>query len=189
MTVMDDTEAAEPVLEHTAPAPTEDETQGIYAWSHDDETEAAPEQPPPRRSWKLPVTLAAVAAAGAITAGVVMAWPHARPTAPVAGPTPSTTTPTPLRAKQLPDAPPAPMNPDDRFIAKLKTQGWTDTVPNRQSAINGGHQVCTNLAGGADFPHVVHDILRGTDNINIDTATYFAETAIDAYCPQYAGAN
>jgi Protein of unknown function (DUF732) len=37
--------------------------------------------------------------------------------------------------------------------------------------------------GGESKDQVFQDILRGAQGMSVDTATDFAETAIDVYCP------
>src|SRR5689334_3772416 len=109
------TEAAEPVADATEAAPSEDQTQGIYAWSEADSA-GTEDVVPHRRSWKLPVALAGLATAAAVAAGTVMLWPESKPapraqTPPVAVPT--------VPAPEPPQPNPRPLKRDSRGIPVL----------------------------------------------------------------------
>ena len=87
-------------VEHTLAADIADsKAQGLYAWSEnsDDETELIQ-----RRSWKLPIALAAMAIAAASTVGVVKAWPHhSTPESPAAKTATHTAMPTVVDRKSV----------------------------------------------------------------------------------------
>jgi hypothetical protein len=41
----------------------------------------------------------------------------------------------------------------------------------------------TPVSGGESQEQVIQDILQGSPGMSVDTATDFAETSIDIYCP------
>lgn len=174
-----ETQAAEPVLDATAPAPSADETQHIYAWSHDDDTELATTQ---RRSWKLPIALASLAAAAAITTGTIIAWPEHHivatqtPTAPVA--------PAPVPTRTVEPAPPAPLTPDQQYLAALDKEGLKP-IGNPAAAIKAAHGDCDYLAAGHTRAEAVqHYTVNNPGLTQADLATVI-DLAAQTYCPTY----
>lgn len=169
------TEAAD--AGHTLAANIADgETQSIHAWSreHDDATELLG-----RRSWKLPIALAAITAAAAITAGVIQLWPHQ--TAP---------------ASQTPVAAAPTLSPDVQFI-NLLNQGLKNEPGFRGAhqadpdAIATGHLVCEKMSnlypgyGPAARDQIIHWILTEGGAPTQHIAATVESAAEHAYCPQY----
>jgi hypothetical protein len=120
----EDTKASHPVADATEAAPSEDATQGIYAWSEssDDDSEVVAVH---RRSWKLPVTLAALATAAAVITGIVMVWPKAKPPLPEQKPAAAPVVPAP------PPQNPRPLQRDSRGIPILPK----DPTPEEKQAV------------------------------------------------------
>jgi Protein of unknown function (DUF732) len=114
-------------------------------------------------------------AIGAISGVSVFYWKHDH-----VGPGEST------RASQAASAPPAvapAMDKDGRFLWQLATQGLQLSQA-RDDAINDARRICSRLERGESEQQIVGDIVGGSPGMSIDTATNFAETAIDVYCPQ-----
>jgi hypothetical protein len=163
----------------------EDQTQSLHAWSQADDGEAITEYIP-RRSWKLPATVAAVAACAAIAAGAFLARPHTpAPTPPTAAPTAAAPLPTqeaPTPAPTIAASPPVkPMSLDDRFIALLKQRNVIVVSP--LLAINGGHKTCAYLAQGHSAREIAEAETRATPGANLNTENTFVATAQEIYCP------
>jgi hypothetical protein len=162
--------------EPTLPADLADsETQSIHAWSQADNAEAITTYIP-RRSWKIPAGLAALAVAAVVTTGVVHEWPHTQP------PAAQTTPVAPVAPKiQPPPLPALPATPDQRFIALLKQRGVIVVSP--PLAINGAHETCTNLAKGYTAREIAEAEVKATPGANINTESTFVATAQEVYCP------
>lgn len=139
------------------------ETQSLNAWSEADDL-----LEPQRRSWKLPVTLAILAAAVAATS-LFMAWPH--PTAPNIQQPPASV------AAQ----PPQPLTADDQFIADLASH-W-GPIPDRPQTIHDGLSVCSLLARGANKTTIEQDLVN-KKILTTPDAEFFVNTAAAHYCPQ-----
>lgn len=176
MTDIDETQAAK--LDATEPAPAEDPTQSIYAWSEhsDDDTEIFQ-----RRSWKIPVAVAALATAAAVTTGVVMLWPEK--TTPPPAQTPSVVAAPPPVVVQ----PPPPQTPDQRFISLLEQRGYHVASP--ALTIRSGHLVCDELADGTSTPQLVQNLLDADPVLKnkpngVDTMSTYVQTAHEALCMQ-----
>jgi hypothetical protein len=88
---------------------------------------------------------------------------------------------------QAASAPPAGASPamdkDGRFLWRLATEGL-ELSRARDVAINDARRVCSRLERGESERQIIRDIVRGTPGMSMGTATDFAETAIDVYCPQ-----
>jgi hypothetical protein len=170
------TKAAEPLLDATEPAPAEDATQSIYAWSEhaDDDTELIQ-----RRSWKLPIALTALTAAAAITTGVAMLWP-------------AKTTPPPSQT------PPAAASPDIAFINlindRLKgTPGFRGAQYGDPDAIATGHLVCEKMStmwptyGPNARRQIIQWMVTEGGAPSQPVAATVENSAEHAYCPEYPG--
>lgn len=163
---------AEPTLAAITP---EDETQSLHAWSQADDGEAITEYIP-RRSWKIPATVAAIAASAAIAAGVFLAWPQNATKPQVAPAKPQVVAPA------IPASPPVEVqSPDQRFIALLKQRNVVVVSP--PLAINGAHETCTDLGQGYSAREIAEAGVRATPAENLDTAGTFVATAQEVYCP------
>lgn len=168
------TQTAEPQLDATMPASTQDATQSIAAWSQEDDyTELAVQ--PHQRSWKIPITLAALAAAAAITTGTIQLWPH--PTPP-AGPTTSAPTIHPPKAAAPPTQPP--QTPDQEFLALLRKRDID--VINPTTAINAAHGICTSEKQGEPDQQIAQELANGSPGLNLDSANVFVITSHEVYC-------
>jgi hypothetical protein len=165
---MTDTEHA------TAPAPTEDETQSIHAWARaDDDPELS--EVSERRSWKLPVTLVALAAAAAVTVGAVQMWPHHDVKPQVKAVNAAAVAYSIAMAQ-----PPKPPSTDDKFIADLSAR-W-GMITDRPGEIHDGISVCGLMARGATRAAIQQDMVNKHVNTPAD-AEFFVNTAVNNYCP------
>lgn len=181
-----ETQAAEPVLDATAPAPSADETQHIYAWSHDDDdTELATTQ---RRSWKLPIALASLAAAAAITTGTIIAWPEHHIVAAQTPTAPAQISPAPERPLKIADPSPAapmpPPTPDQQFVAALEKEGLKP-VGDPAVAIRNAHRTCDYLAAGHTRTQAVQYYTAGNPELTPAELATIIELAAQTYCPAY----
>lgn len=177
------TQAAELVLDATAPAPSADETESIYAWSHADDDTLVIQ----RRSWKLPLAAALLAVSAVATVGVAKVWPHhSTPGSPTTQVVTHSTPPAQAAELQLapqPSPPAEKINPDQRFVSLLTAQGFVASGTDGQVA-QAGHEVCTSMGNGYTLQQVINGIANGS-GVTTAHATRFAETAIDVLCPQY----
>ena len=78
--------------------------------------------------------------------------------------------------------PPAASDRDGQFLWRLASQGLRIRRSN-DAAINDARSVCNRFVGGESEQQIVQDILSGSPGMSIDTATDFADIAIDVYCP------
>jgi hypothetical protein len=178
--------AAEAENEYTAAgtAATDSETQSIHAWALDsDDTEPVSH----RRSWKLPIALASLAAAAAVTTGVVMAWPQQQHPHHPAPPQPTKAAePTVIRADadKAPQYVP-PTDPDGRFAWLLREQGIPVQIP-QDVAIDGaqGRAICVRLSHGETDQQMMQDIMAGTPGISPHDAWTWVDNAIAVFCPR-----
>jgi uncharacterized protein DUF732 len=71
---------------------------------------------------------------------------------------------------------------ESQFLRRLEVQ---NLQLNRSdaAAVNDAHYVCGRFLSGESKDQVVQDILQGSPGMSVDTATDFADTAIDVYCP------
>ncbi|EUA12890.1 hypothetical protein I546_2068 [Mycobacterium kansasii 732] len=65
----------------------------------------------------------------------------------------------------------------------MESVGVTFSSP--QAAVEGGHQVCTELAAGETGAQIAKEILSQT-NLTSKQAAYYVVYATKYYCPQYA---
>lgn len=191
MTDIDETQAAEPILDATEPAPAEDATQSIYAWSEHDGDETLVIQ---RRSWKLPVALASVATAAAMTTGVVMAWPAPKTPPPAQSPTiaapavPPQSNPRPLErdSRGIPILPKNPTPEEQQAVVTaifdLRGIPYRDPV---LAAADAG-SVCTWLGNGHYTEQQLADHVAATHpGLDQVRAADFTAAAVGTYCRQY----
>lgn len=173
---MDD---AEPTQAADVP---DDETQSIHAWSQADDaaTDLAVTEDP--RSWRLPLALAGIAAAAAISVGAVVTWPHhPAATHPTPAPTAAPTTPVAQPTLNMSTSPPAlPEDPDQRFLALLDRRG--QIVVSAPLAIHAGHWVCTAEAQGFTDPQIAQNLVDGTPGGDLRTESVFVDTAREVFC-------
>ena len=71
---------------------------------------------------------------------------------------------------------------DGQFLWQLATQGL-QLRRSSDATINDARRVCTRYAGGESQPQIIQDILQGSPGMSLDTASSFADTAINVYCP------
>src|SRR6202000_423998 len=74
---------------------------------------------------------------------------------------------------------------DAKFLSLLKSEGISDHV-SADHAIQAGHEVCQQLAGGKSPSDVAHDVLYNTQSPAYHCG-YFVGAAIKVYCPRYEG--
>lgn len=176
---MDDVESTQAAeLELTAPAPSQDETQSIHAWADDDDdTEIVR-----HRSWKIPVSVAVLAAASAITAGVVMAWPQHHI---VAAQPPAAAQPVPVLVPDRPlktvDQPP-PLTPDQQFLAALNQEGLKP-IGDPTVAIKAAHETCDYLAAGHTRTQAVQHYAANNPELTPTQLATAIEITAQTYCP------
>ena len=174
----EDTQVAEPVLDATEPAPSQDETQSVYAWSQEgDDTQIIG-----RRSWRLPITLAALAVAGLATAGVVTVWPHhSTPKNPAVVAAP------PVVAPPAPELAMAPA--DKKFIDSLKAYGFKiNDAKQTADSIAQGRGICQLLSLGEPSDLVIQEMHdEKMPQLSLAQTHIVVDDAIAAYCPQYVG--
>ncbi len=74
------------------------------------------------------------------------------------------------------------LDKDGRFLWLLDVHGLqlsrADDV-----AINDAHNVRSRLEGGESEEQIVQDIVAGSPDLSVDSATAFADIAMDVYCP------
>jgi Protein of unknown function (DUF732) len=80
------------------------------------------------------------------------------------------------------DPPRGAMDRDGQFLWRLSTQGLQLQRSN-DAAISDARHVCGRFVGGESKDQIIQDILQGSPGMSVDTATEFAGTAIDVYCP------
>jgi hypothetical protein len=71
---------------------------------------------------------------------------------------------------------------DNKFLWRLTAEGLQLQRLNG-AAINDARHVCARFLGGESKDQIIQDILQGSAGMSVDTATDFAGTAIDVYCP------
>jgi hypothetical protein len=79
--------------------------------------------------------------------------------------------------------PQAKMDKDGRFLFLLASQGL-ELDRAADVAINDAHRVCSRLERGESEQQIAEDIVDGSPDMSIDTATSFADIAVEVYCPQ-----
>lgn len=158
----------------------EDETQSLHAWSMADDADTVVAYQPVH-SWKIPAFVATLAALAAVTAGVFLAWPQSATKPQVAPAKPH------VAAPALPSIAPSPpvqvQSSDQRFVALMKAQGFVETGSDSQVAA-AGRKICADLTSGR---YTLAQVITGIENgsgVSHVTATRFAETAVDVFCPQ-----
>lgn len=155
------------------------DTQSIRAWSQADDAEALTEYIP-RRSWKLPALIAALAATAAVGAGAFLMFPQESATKPQVAPAKP-----PVAAPTHPSIAPSPpvqqQSPDERFIALLKQRRVVVVSP--LLAVNGAHETCTDLAQGWSARDIAEAATRSTPGTDLKTESTFVATAQEVYCP------
>lgn len=157
------TEATEPPLDTTTPAPSEDATESIYAWSHsDDETQAIHQ-----RSWKLPIAVAALAIAAVATVIAVNVWPHHA---------------APVRPATSASAPP--LDRDTGYLNTLSQNADVGgLVANPGAALTLGRYACVSLQMGKTVPQTADDLQRLGMSLHAQ-ALGVAEAASTSLCPR-----
>ncbi|MGB7109866.1 MAG: DUF732 domain-containing protein [Mycobacterium sp.] len=66
--------------------------------------------------------------------------------------------------------------------------GWgidltaTPLQRSNNAAVSDARHVCGRFLGGESKDQIIEDILQGSPGMSVDTATDFADTAIDLYC-------
>ena len=71
---------------------------------------------------------------------------------------------------------------DNQFLWRLTVQGLRLERSN-DAAVSDARHVCSRFLGGESKDDIIQDILQGSPGMSVDTATDFAKTAIDVYCP------
>lgn len=71
---------------------------------------------------------------------------------------------------------------DNQFLWRLTVQGLRLARSN-EAAVSDARRVCSRFLGGESKDEIIQDILQGSPGMSVDTATDFADTAIDVYCP------
>ena len=71
---------------------------------------------------------------------------------------------------------------EDQFLRRLAVQNLR-LDRSDAAAVEDAHFVCGRFVGGESKDQIVQDILQGSPGMSVDTATDFADTAIDVYCP------
>lgn len=69
-----------------------------------------------------------------------------------------------------------------QFLRRLEVQNL-QLDRSDAAAVKDAHYVCGRYLGGEGKDQIVQDILQGSPGMSVDTATDFADTAIDVYCP------
>jgi hypothetical protein len=70
----------------------------------------------------------------------------------------------------------------DQFLRRLEVQNL-QLDRSDAAAVKDAHDVCARFLSGESKDQIVEDILQGSPGMSVDTATDFADTAIDVYCP------
>lgn len=174
-----ETQAAAPITSATEPAPANDETQAVYAWSNDsDDTELIR-----RRSWKLPLAAVIVAAAG-LAAGITV-WPHhstlRNPAAPPQAAPHNSVAPKPAE----------PVDPNARFLAAYQKAGYKEEFPGQTfHLLDQARDICAAHQSGEAEPQLVEDMFNdfvGQGAANTDRtrlqAKMLVDTALNSMCP------
>jgi hypothetical protein len=76
--------------------------------------------------------------------------------------------------------------PDANFLAALKNAGITYQTPS--VAIGVGKKECALMDEGESETDVIKDVSDSNPAFKGEAATEFTTIAVDAYCPQHAGA-
>lgn len=71
---------------------------------------------------------------------------------------------------------------ESQFLRRLEVQNL-HLARSDAAAVNDAHHVCGRFLSGESKDQIVQDILQGSPGMSVDTATDFADTAIDVYCP------
>lgn len=80
--------------------------------------------------------------------------------------------------------PPSPMDDkDSQFLSRLADKGL-QLARSNDAAINEARRVCTRFVVGESEQQIVQDILEGSPGMSINTASTFADIAMDVYCPK-----
>lgn len=184
----DDTQVAQTAAiagdDETSMLDTQAADQGL-AWSVDPDAHTKVAITPAQRSWKMPIALALLAGAAAVTTSVVILWPHhhPEPTAPVV------THPTAQPAPALTMAP-----ADKTFVDNLAAVNFprfhVGQTPAQYDAntIAVGHGICELLDIGnpADQTiQLIHDKYRAV--LTLPQTRILVDDAVAAYCPQRTG--
>jgi hypothetical protein len=74
---------------------------------------------------------------------------------------------------------------DEKFLAKLKSQGIADNLSSAH-AIEAGHLVCVRLDNGDTPIDVMQDVMKSSTLPEYHSG-YFVGASIDAYCPRHKG--
>jgi hypothetical protein len=71
---------------------------------------------------------------------------------------------------------------ESQFLRRLAVQNL-QLDRSDAAAVKDAHDVCARFLSGESKDQVTQDILQGSPGMSVDTATDFADTAIDVYCP------
>jgi hypothetical protein len=71
---------------------------------------------------------------------------------------------------------------ESQFLRRLEVQNL-QLDRSDAAAVKDAHYVCGRFLSGESKDQVVADIVQGSPGMSVDTATDFADTAIDVYCP------
>jgi hypothetical protein len=71
---------------------------------------------------------------------------------------------------------------DGKSLWRLSAQGL-QLLRSNDAAISDARHVCARFLGGESKDQIIQDVLQGSPGMSVDTATDFASTAIDVYCP------
>jgi hypothetical protein len=88
----------------------------------------------------------------------------------------------PFQSKESSPAAPGNLDKDNQFLWRLSVQGLQLERSNA-AAVSDARHVCGRFLGGESKDQIIQNILQGSPGMSIDTATDFAGTAIDVYCP------
>jgi len=158
--------------------------RAALAWTLEDEAADKPQ----RRSWPRTVGLATGIAAccTALAAGLWFATPGLRPPSsnrpvpPTVSAAPTSEPPIPSMLPSVPDA--TPQDRDMRFLALMQRN-----MPPQYDVkmVESAHWTCDHLAAGTETKvSIVKQFITGT-SITVDQATFFVNTAVDMYCPEF----
>ncbi len=130
--------------------------------------ETAEVTPQQRRSWRVPVTLAAAALLATCSVVGYHMWPrHHAATAP----------PSPAHAP-----PAAQDDPDARFMALYKSRGYIGDED--QDVLKAAHQMRDDLSAGLSKGDVIRDLQNVNPQMKPGAAALLVNTVVDAYHPQ-----
>ncbi|WIM87141.1 DUF732 domain-containing protein [Candidatus Mycobacterium wuenschmannii] len=71
---------------------------------------------------------------------------------------------------------------ESQFIRRLEVQNL-QLDRSDAAAVGDAHHVCERFLGGESKGQIISEMLQGSPGMSPDTATDFADTAIDVYCP------